>query len=126
MNTDFINMIRSDYPSAVKPNAGISFGWTVRPEKKHVPVWIHFGTGYNFSGAYHYTNEDKEEIHYQGGDVPEEKMKLSIYHAIPLEAGILLKIKRLAIRYTYQYRLPTSRKYDNYIEPSIHSIGIGF
>jgi tetratricopeptide (TPR) repeat protein len=129
-NPAFFNMLRSDYSKAVQSNFGVSFGFNLRPVKpkysKYFPVWLFFGTGYTFRGAYHYTDAGDENMRYEGGDLPEKALKLKPYHAVPFETGLLLKIKRIALRYTFQYRFAIKLDTQEYVNPYIHSFGIGF
>jgi tetratricopeptide (TPR) repeat protein len=128
-NPAFFNMLRSDYSKAVQSDIGISFGLNFRPVKpdqtKYVPVWFFFGTGYTFMGAYHYSDASGEEVRYEGGDLPETELKRVPYHAIPFEAGLLLKIKWLALRYTFQYRFATKLDTREYMNPFVNSFGVG-
>jgi tetratricopeptide (TPR) repeat protein len=128
-NPAFFNMLRSDYSKAMQADIGISFGMNFRPIKpkitKYVPLWLHFGTGYTFMGAYVYKDASGEDIRYDGGDLPDAKLKVVPYHAIPFETGVLIKIKRLALRYTFQYRFATELDTREYMSPYVHSFGIG-
>jgi tetratricopeptide (TPR) repeat protein len=127
-NPAFFSML-SDYSKAVQADIGISFGVNFRPIKprvtKYVPVWLFFGTGYTFMGAYHYTNADNENVRYEGGDLPDAELKFKPYHAVPFESGLLVKIKMLVLRYTFQYRLATKLDTREYMNPYINSFGIG-
>jgi hypothetical protein len=76
-------------------------------------------------GAYHYEDISGEEMRYEGGDLPDSKLKLMPYHVIPFEAGILVKIVRVAIRYTFQYRFAIDLETQKYVNPFMHNFGIG-
>jgi tetratricopeptide (TPR) repeat protein len=132
-NPAFFSMLRSDYPKAVQSNIGISFGLNfrlVRPQEtkkatKYFPIWLYFGTGYSLMGAYLYKNTSGDEVRYLGGDLPDTNLKLVDYHAIPFETGLLIKIKMLAIRYTFQYRFAIDLDTQEYMSPYMHNFGIG-
>jgi tetratricopeptide (TPR) repeat protein len=128
-NPAFFNMLRSDYTNAVQGSAGISFGMNLRPVKprvtKYVPLWLFWGTGYTFMGAYHYKNASDEDVRFEGGKLPDAKLNLRAYHAVPFEAGLLLKVKWLVLRYTFQYRFAIKIDTQEYINPYMHSLGIG-
>jgi tetratricopeptide (TPR) repeat protein len=123
-NPAFFNMLRSDYTKAVQADAGISFGGNFRP-LADIPLWIHFGIGYTFMGAYTYKNELDEVVRYEGGELPDADLKLVNYHAFHLETGLLIKIKWFALRYTFQYRHALKLETKDYICPFMHSFGIG-
>jgi tetratricopeptide (TPR) repeat protein len=128
-NPAFFNMLRSDYSKATQADIGISFGVNFRPIKpritQYVPLWLYFGTGYTFMGAYLYQDASGEEVRYEGGELPDAKLKFTAYHAIPFETGLLLKLKWFALRYTFQYRFATKLDTQEYIQPFMHSFGIG-
>jgi hypothetical protein len=75
-------------------------------------------------GAFTYKNADEEEIRYEGGDLPAEKLKAVPYHVPIAEAGMTVKITRLVLRYTFSYRIANEEK-RNYVQPFMHSVGIG-
>jgi tetratricopeptide (TPR) repeat protein len=126
-NPAFFNMLRKEYAKAVQGNIGFTTGGTFRPEKRYVPLWIHIGAGYSLSNAYTYASENSENEIYYGGNSLETEMKKVFYHAVPLEAGILLKINWFVVRYTFQYRfaITNDNKIKDYVSPYIHSFGIG-
>jgi tetratricopeptide (TPR) repeat protein len=115
-NIDLFESLRSNYSKAKRPEVDVAFGWTLRPVKKHVPVWIFFGPGYTGVGEYIYADEDSSE----------EKPKFKFYHAISPEIGLLAKIGPVALRYTYQYRFAIKKETENYIGINRHVIGVGF
>jgi tetratricopeptide (TPR) repeat protein len=112
-NIDMFETLRSNYDKAKRPEIDVAFGWTLRPIKKHIPVWIFFGPGYTGVGEYIY--EDTSE-----------KPKLHFYHAISPEVGLLLKIGPVALRYTYQYRFAIKKETEDYMKTTQHIFGLGF
>jgi tetratricopeptide (TPR) repeat protein len=105
-NTDLFEAIRQNYEKAARPDISITMGGSVRPVKnKYVPVWLFFGTG----GIMVATCADKFDP----------------YFAMPFETGILIKYKRLAVRYTFQYRYAFQSEHIDYIGKMIHFVGIG-
>ncbi|MDR1340146.1 MAG: tetratricopeptide repeat protein [Prevotellaceae bacterium] len=114
LNTDLFEAMRSNYEKAQRPEVDASFGWTVRPERKYVPVWIFFGPGYTGVGEYAYENENSD------------KPKFSFYHAISPQIGLLGKIGPVALRYTFQYRFAMKKEYEAYIGSFRHVFGAGF
>jgi tetratricopeptide (TPR) repeat protein len=112
-NTDLFEAMRSNYAKAKKPEIDISFGWTVRPVKRYVPVWIFFGPGYTGVGEYIYADEN------------DEKPKFNFYHAISPQVGLLGKIGPVALRYTFQYRFALKKEKEDYIQMFKHVFGIG-
>jgi tetratricopeptide (TPR) repeat protein len=122
-NIDMFESLRSNYDEAKRPEIDVAFGWTLRPVKKHVPVWIFFGPGYTGVGEYVYGNADEED---DEEDLSEEKPKFKFYHAVSPEIGLLAKIGPVALRYTYQYRFAIKKETENYIGTSRHVFGVGF
>jgi hypothetical protein len=72
-----------------------------------------------------YQDENNESIRYEGGTLPQSALKLTLYPAIPIETGVLIKLKWFALRYTFQYRFAIKMESKDYINPFMHSFGIG-
>ncbi|MDR0725108.1 MAG: hypothetical protein LBF59_03745 [Prevotellaceae bacterium] len=113
-NPDFFESLRSNYAKAERPEIDVAFGWTIRPVKERVPVWIFFGPGYTGVGEYIYKDENTSD-----------KPTLSFYHAISPEIGLLGKIGMVALRYTFQYRFALKKETENYLGKTQHIIGVG-
>lgn len=129
-NPAFFNMLRSNYSKASQADIGISFGINFRTVKprvtKYFPVWLHFGIGYTLMGAYHYKDSSgKEEFRYEGGKLPDTELNLVAYHAVAFETGLLLKLKWVALRYTFQYRFATKLETQEYMNQFMQTFGIG-
>lgn len=125
VNNEFFNMLLKDYDKAIHPEIGMQVGLNIRPSKnKYYPIWLHWGAGYHFIGRYTYNNSQNEEEYYDGGELPESELTIKPYHTFVVEMGTTIKIKRLALRYTFQHRFARSDRRD-FVIPNIHSIGIG-
>jgi tetratricopeptide (TPR) repeat protein len=116
-NIDMFETLRSNYAKSKRPEVDVAFGWTTRPVRKHIPIWIFFGPGYTGVGEYIYEDEENQSS---------EKPKLHFYHAISPEAGLLLKLGPVALRYTCQYRFALKKETENYVKPVKHIFGLGF
>jgi tetratricopeptide (TPR) repeat protein len=114
-NVDMFESIRSNYAKSKKPEIDVAFGWTLRPVKKKVPVWIFFGPGYTGVGEYIYQDENTTE-----------KPKLHFYHAISPQIGLLAKIGPVALRYTFRYCFALKKETEDYIGTTHHVVGLGF
>lgn len=118
LNSDVLEMSRSNYVAGSKPELNISFGWTIKIVK---PVWIFFGPGYTGICEYKYEEEDVNK---------EDDPTLKFHSAISPELGLLAKIKispkiGIALRYTFQYRFAFEKEMENYIGKNRSVFGIG-
>ncbi len=92
---------------------------------KYPHFWMFAGVGY--TGVAKYENKDGSIYMpgtYTEGD--ETKPKLALYSAVSPEAGLLFKVWRVALRYTYQYRYALKAEYVDHIPMHRHTIGLGF
>lgn len=137
LHPDIFYTMRNDYDKCEKAEASIvPFGWTFNPVPKHPYGWIFIGLGYTGVLRYEtadgeiyepgtYVEVDGEPVDNEDGSVMEEP-KLNVYSAISPEIGVVAKVWRFAVRYTFQYRFPLGKKYEDRITKTRHSIGVGF
>lgn len=133
LHQDIFYTMRNDYDKCQKAEISVTpLGWTINPVRKYPYGWIFWGVGY--TGVLRYETPDGE-IYKPGtfvepdDDADEEawadEPKLKVYSAISPEIGVAAKIWYFAIRYTFQYRFSLSKKYEDRISETRHSIGIG-
>lgn len=130
---DIFYAIRNDYDKCTDAEFSITpLGWTINPVHKYPYCWIVFGLGY--TGVCRYETENGEI--YQPGTYIEpedqpaiptgDEPKFALYSAISPEIGLAVKIWHFAVRYTFQYRFALSKDYDDRVDATRHSIGVGF
>ncbi len=119
---DIFNAARKEYDSVQDLEADVSFGWT-KSFVSSFPLWFFFGPGYTLRGEFLPEEDDDLSNASQGDD---DNMKFKAYHAISPEFGLLFKWKMLAVRYTFQYRIPLSTDYKEIFPKVRNSIGVGF
>ncbi len=114
INPDVFGIIR-EKDTALKPEMSFTpLGWDFNLVPKFPHFWICFGLGY--TGAAQYTSSDQ---------APEAAPKLKFAHAVSPEAGMLVKVWRVALRYTFQYRYTIYSKIPTEIDKIRHSVGLG-
>ena len=116
-NTEWFKLFRNEPDETVRPEASVSFGWTIKVVK---PVWLFFGPGY--TGVGRFVHDDIYDPN---------KANFKLYSAISPEIGLLGKIKLsekvgLALRYTFQYRIAIKKDTKDYIGNTGHAFGLGF
>ena len=137
VNKDLIKAVQSSGDPkekfGTKPEADISFGWTVKLIK---PVWLFFGPGAtaklyygdfkdnqypgkNYSAD---SKEDKEKL----VSLEEEFDKINIAVAVSPVIGLTLKYSYFAIRASYQYRFSMKKELEDYLGQHRFSFGVGF
>ena len=138
LNTKIFEMSRSNAKFGDKPEANISFGWTVKLVK---PVWLFFGPGAT-AKMYHgkflenkYPGDDYEFgqlVKYETDYLdPKEKgtddyhTKVNTSFAISPVVGLLVKYSYFAVRATYQYRFSLKKELEDFMGKSFFSFGIG-
>lgn len=120
-NEDLFELIRMEPSLKLQPEANISFGWT---KKIIAPVWIHFGPGY--TGKAFYTLKDSGISKQEKGEKLENSdYKFNVYSAISPEAGVMIKIWHINLRYTFQYRFALKSEYEDVIGKNRHYIAVG-
>ena len=137
LHPDIFYTMRNDYDKCEKAEASIvPLGWTFNPVPKHPYGWIFIGLGY--TGVLRYETsegeiyvpgsyvEDDEELDGNNGEKQMDEPELKVYSAISPEIGVVAKVWRFAVRYTFQYRFPLGKKYEDRISKTRHSIGVGF
>jgi tetratricopeptide (TPR) repeat protein len=121
-NPEMFELLRTNEDNKeLRPELNVSFGWTVKIVK---PVWIFFGPGY--TGVGKYIVDEKE-----GNSGEDEKLKLTIKHAVSPEAGLVGKVNLtdhigLVLRYTFQYRYALEKEATDFIGKTRHVFGVGF
>ncbi|MDE6349207.1 MAG: hypothetical protein K2L60_11330 [Bacteroides sp.] len=133
LHPDVFYTMRKDYDKCEKAEVSITpLGWTFNPVPKHPYGWIFLGLGY--TGVLRYETADGEIYQpgtYVPSDNPEEmgermeEPQLKVYSAISPEIGVVAKVWRFAVRYTFQYRFSLGKKYEDRISKTRHSIGVG-
>lgn len=111
-NPELFNAMRKKDAPDAKPEVNLSFGWNRMVIKE---VGFFAGIGYTGVGEWDY-GVDGEYL-----DDP----KFTLHSAISPEAGVLFKIGPVALRYTFQYRIPFKSDYQDYIGKMRHVGGIG-
>lgn len=137
LHPDIFYTMRNGYDKCEKAEASIvPLGWTFNPVPKHPYGWIFIGLGY--TGVLRYETsegeiyvpgsyvEDDEELDGNNGEKQMDEPELKVYSAISPEIGVVAKVWRFAVRYTFQYRFPLGKKYEDRISKTRHSIGVGF
>ena len=114
---DIFHAMRKDYEKTKDFEADLSFGWTFKPVKQ-APIWMFAGIGYTMNAAFIPELDSSDEP-------IEDEYSFEAYHAVSPEIGLLAKIKFLVLRYTFQYRFAASKDYDDIIDKTQHSVGIG-
>ena len=111
-NPEIFSALRKKDDIEAKPEANISFGWN-RMVIKEVGFFV--GLGYTGVGKWDYGENN------QYADDP----KFTLYSAVSPEAGVLIKLGPVALRYTFQYRAALESDYQDYIGKMRHVGGIG-
>lgn len=111
---------------------GLSTGITFRPIKA-VPIWGTFGIAFSVNGAFRVDEEENSSYdtypsYEESAEPGEEDLVLQPFPAIGPEVGLLAKLKFIAIRYTFQYRLPISDEQadKDMFNKAKHTVGLGF
>ena len=138
LNTKIFEMSRSNAKFGDKPEANISFGWTVKLVK---PLWLFFGPGAT-AKMYHGMFADGK---YPGDDYAADKLekykkdyldskeissedylkKVNSSFAISPVIGFLVKYSYFAVRVTYQYRFSLKKELEDFMGKSYLSFGVG-
>jgi len=105
--------LQKDYDKSKRAELNVSAGWTTM--KLQIPVWGFFGVGYTGVSSWDY--EDLTE---------EGNPTFRVHSAISPEIGILGKLGPIALRYTFQYRFPFEKDWQDYIGTVRHVFGVGF
>ena len=109
-NPDLFSAISKKDDIDSKPEVNLSFGWNRMVIKE---VGFFAGVGYTGVGKWDYGENDPDDP------------KFTLYSAISPEAGVLLKLGPIALRYTFQYRVALESDYQDYIGKMRHVGGIG-
>ncbi len=126
IHQDIFTLLRSQYDLCDQAELNftpIGINFNIVPEFPH--FWFMAGLGY--TGTAKYENEDGS-IYIPGTyqeDSGMEKPKLALYHAISPETGLLVKVWRVSLKYTFQYRYALGAEYSDRITPFRHSFGLG-
>lgn len=145
INNELFDLARGEYKMSKKPEANMSFGWTINVVKKY--GWIFFGPGVTMVGKYQVnpdkwgdatitTDKQAETITEEqvlakvnaSTDGKEEKdfLKVKPKFAVSPEIGFLVKYGPVALRYTFQYRWAIAKDDQDWIGKIRNVIGIGF
>lgn len=132
VNQDAFEAARSNAVFGDKPEANMSFGWTVKTVK---PVWLFFGpgvTGKMYYGEfqddkYPTKNYSKNSVEDQnnlveGGDLKKANVALAVSPVI----GLVVKYSYFAVRATFQYRFSIKKELEDYLGTTRFSVGAGF
>ena len=132
MNQKIFEAIRSNATFGDKPEANLSFGWTVKLIK---PVWLFFGPGVTGKMYYGEFQEEKfptkdysdtSEIDRANLIADADLTKANVGVAISPVIGLLVKYSYFAVRATYQYRFSIDKNLEDFIGKQRFSFGVGF
>lgn len=130
LHPDIFKAIQTKTEEVDQFEIGTTVGVTVKPVSV-APVWLLFGTGVVLNGQFvPDVQEDGSYSNYSGYETStndqEEDMVFDTYTSLPLEAGLAGKIfNRLVLKYVFQYRFPLSKDYEDKVNKTKHSVGIG-
>lgn len=138
LNNKVFEVMRDNAEFGDKPEANISFGWTVKIVK---PVWLFFGPGFTtkmYLGSFMKDQYPKDD--YKADKVNEYKAKYldpqeqndddyltkkNFAFAVSPVIGIAVKYSYFAIRASYQYRFSLKKELEDFMGKSRFSLGIG-
>ena len=142
LNTKIFEMARKENKVGDKPEANLSFGWTIKIVN---PLWIFFGPGLTakmYYGNYkddYVPNADGLPVNIKDKNkvVPEseafksstsdkdDNLKLNAAVAISPVVGLCVKYSYFAIRLSYQYRFVMKKELEKFMGTQRLAIGVG-
>ena len=112
LNPELFNAIRKSHDINDKAEVNFSFGWNRMIIQQ---VGLFFGVGYTGVGQWNYG---------ENGEYADDP-KFTLHNAASPEAGVLLKLGPIALKYTFQYRYSLKSDMQDYIGKIRHVGGIG-
>ncbi len=135
-NKQLFEAIRSNATFGDKPEANMSFGWTVKLIK---PVWLFFGPGVTAKLYYgqfaedkyptkNYAKDSQIDMNYLDPQADDEDRwdKINAAFAVSPVIGLVVKYSYFAIRGTYQYRFSAKKELEDFLGQHRFSVGVGF
>ncbi len=115
------------------------FGWNFNLVPSYPHFWLFFGLGYTGYGKFFqgdtpyisgtYKEKSATTVEPEEGELPEEmeilKPKAKLFHAVSPEIGVMGKVWRVSLRYTFQYRYGINQGAPENISKFRHVIGVG-
>ncbi len=127
---DAIKLAQGHYDLCKRAEVNLTpFGWDFNLVPSYPHFWLFFGIGY--TGVGKFFNEDGSEYvpgtAVEGAEGEESVTpEIKLFHAASPEAGLMVKIWRVSLRYTFQYRYGINKGAQDQIGKFRHVAGLGF